>query len=242
MKPAETGEARERVYELFPVLGEKAQSPAGILSGGERQMLVIGRALMGNPSLLLLDEPFLGLSLAVRERILSVIDGELRGRMTILLAENDLGPALRILDRYCVLLDGERIHEAERSGSDTEERLRAAFRRLYRRDTEGGRSDERWGRREPSGTRPEEGNRPTARGTSSDAGGILPGTERVKGSGSGACAQGVLPRGRHESLTGLVLRRKPRLGDKGGGLLAPLGIAGGDDPGHTFLPRLHPER
>jgi len=144
MKPAETGEARERVYDLFPVLGEKAQSLAGILSGGERQMLVIGRALMGNPSLLLLDEPFLGLSCAVRERILSVIDGELRGKMTILLAENDPGAALRILDRYCVLLDGERIHEEKRSESDTEERLRAAFRRLYQRAPGGyGRGEDR---------------------------------------------------------------------------------------------------
>ena len=107
-------------------------------------MLVIGRALMGNPSLLLLDEPFLGLSLAVRDRILSVIDGELRGKMTILLAENDLGAALRILDRYCILLDGEKIHEEERSKSDTEERLRAAFRRLYRRAPGGyGRGEER---------------------------------------------------------------------------------------------------
>ncbi|MDH3238293.1 MAG: ABC transporter ATP-binding protein [Deltaproteobacteria bacterium] len=132
-KPAEMGEARERVYDLFPVLREKAQSPAGILSGGERQMLVIGRALMGNPSLLLLDEPFLGLSLEVRDRILSVIDGELRGKMTILLAENDPGAAFRILDRYCILLNGERIHEETRSESDTEERLRAAFRRLYQR-------------------------------------------------------------------------------------------------------------
>jgi len=143
-KPAETREARERVYDLFPVLGEKAQSPAGILSGGERQMLVLGRALMGNPSLLLLDEPFLGLSLAVRERILSVIDGGLRGKMTILLAENDPGAALRILDRYCVLLDGERIHEEKRSESDTEEGLRAAFRRLYQRAPGGyGRGEDR---------------------------------------------------------------------------------------------------
>jgi len=143
-KPAETREARERVYDLFPVLGEKAQSPAGILSGGERQMLVLGRALMGNPSLLLLDEPFLGLSLAVRERILSVIDGGLRGKMTILLAENDPGAALRILDRYCVLLDGERIHEEKRSESDTEEGLRSAFRRLYQRAPGGyGRGEDR---------------------------------------------------------------------------------------------------
>ena len=130
-KPAERREALKKVVDLFPVLGEKAPSPAGILSGGERQMLVIGRALMGNPSLLLFDEPFLGLSLEVRERILPVIDGELRGRTTILLAEHDLGAAIRLLDRYCVFVNGELIHEGGRSEVPTGERLHAAFRRFY---------------------------------------------------------------------------------------------------------------
>ena len=129
--PAQGREAMKKVCDLFPVLGEKAPMPAGILSGGERQMLVIGRALMGNPSLLLFDEPFLGLSLEVRERILPVIDGELRGRATILLAEHDLGSAFRILDRYCIFRDGGLIHEGGRSEVPTEERLRAAFRRFH---------------------------------------------------------------------------------------------------------------
>jgi len=130
-KPAERKEAREKVYDLFPVLGEKAPMPAGILSGGERQMLVIGRAMMGTPSLLLFDEPFLGLALEVRDRILSVIDGELRGKATILLAEHDVGAAFRVLDRYCVFLNGKMIHEAGRSSDTSEERLRATFRRFY---------------------------------------------------------------------------------------------------------------
>jgi branched-chain amino acid transport system ATP-binding protein len=123
--------ARDRVYDLFPVLREKAGELAGILSGGERQMLVIGRALMGNPSLLLFDEPFLGLSLEVRDRILAVIEGALKGKTTILLAEHDLGAARRVLDRYCIFLNGVMIHLAGGSEITDEERLRAVFRRFY---------------------------------------------------------------------------------------------------------------
>jgi branched-chain amino acid transport system ATP-binding protein len=119
------------VYELFPVLREKEGELAGVLSGGERQMLVIGRALMGDPSLLLFDEPFLGLSLEVRDRILSVIEGALKGRATILLAEHDLGAARRVLDRYCIFLNGELIHQAKASDLTDEEKLRAVFRRFY---------------------------------------------------------------------------------------------------------------
>jgi branched-chain amino acid transport system ATP-binding protein len=131
---AERAAARERAYDLFPVLAEKGRQPAGVLSGGERQMLVIGRALMGSPSLLLFDEPLLGLSRETRERILAAIDGTLKGRTTILLAEHDLGAAFRLLDRYCIFLDGELIHEAPRSEAVDEERLRAIFRKLHRID------------------------------------------------------------------------------------------------------------
>ena len=142
-KTSKRDEARRKVYDLFPVLREKERSPAGILSGGERQMLVVGRALMGSPSLFLFDEPFLGLSQAVRDRILSVIDGELKGRATVLLAEHDLGAAFRVLDRYCIFLDGERIHAGDRSDIDTEERLRTVFRRFHRRSPGGAPGRER---------------------------------------------------------------------------------------------------
>ncbi len=87
---------------------------------------------MDTPSLLLFDEPFLGLSPEVRERILRVIDGELRGRRTILLAEHDLGAAIRILDRFCILKNGTLIHEGRRREVSTGESLRSAFRRFSR--------------------------------------------------------------------------------------------------------------
>lgn len=130
-KSEELPAARKRVFDLFPVLAEKQRQPAGILSGGERQMLVIGRALMGSPSLLLFDEPLLGLSLEARDRILSVLDGALKRRTTILLAEHDLEAAFRVLDRYCIFLSGELIHEAPKSAVGDEHRLRAVFRRFY---------------------------------------------------------------------------------------------------------------
>jgi branched-chain amino acid transport system ATP-binding protein len=94
-------------------------------------MLVIGRALMGNPSILLFDEPFLGLSLDVRDRILSVIEGTLKNRVTILLAEHDLGAARRVLDRYCIFLNGEMIHQAKAGDITDEEKMRSVFRRFY---------------------------------------------------------------------------------------------------------------
>jgi len=130
-KTSELTAARERVFDLFPVLREKERHPAGILSGGERQMLVIGRALMGSPTLLLFDEPLLGLSVEARERILAVIGSRLKRQATILLAEHDLGAAFRVLDRYCIFLNGEMIHEAPRSEAGDEHRLRAIFRRFY---------------------------------------------------------------------------------------------------------------
>lgn len=123
--------SRGDVFGLFPVLKEKEYEPAGVLSGGERQMLVVGRALMGSPSLLLFDEPFLGLSYEVRDRILSVIEGALKGKVTILMAEHDLGAALRVLDRYCIFLNGELLHVAKRSDVTDEDRLRAVFCRFY---------------------------------------------------------------------------------------------------------------
>ena len=94
-------------------------------------MLVIGRALMGQPSLLLFDEPFLGLSHGVRDRILDVIAGTLHRKTTILLAEHDVEAAWRVLDRYCIFLNGELISQGLREDIPDRTRLRAVFRRFY---------------------------------------------------------------------------------------------------------------
>ncbi|MDR7419703.1 MAG: ABC transporter ATP-binding protein [Armatimonadota bacterium] len=109
--PAPAGSERpiwtfERVYELFPALGVKASNKGGHLSGGEQKMLAIARALVGNPDLLLLDEPMEGLApLLVRsleERILQLKHTGL----TVLLAEQNVRAALRLSDRVYVIDDG----------------------------------------------------------------------------------------------------------------------------------------
>ncbi|HVB18398.1 MAG TPA: ABC transporter ATP-binding protein [Stellaceae bacterium] len=94
------------VYELFPVLRELRNRPGGFLSGGEQQMLTIGRTLMGNPELLLLDEPSEGLAPLVVEALLAKI-GELKAQgLTILLAEQGVDFSLALADRVYVLEKG----------------------------------------------------------------------------------------------------------------------------------------
>jgi branched-chain amino acid transport system ATP-binding protein len=94
---------RARMLELFPVLAERAGQPAGTLSGGEQQMLVIARAMMARPRLLLLDEPSLGLAPTVVDRIFALIAELKRGGVTILLVEQNAAKALAIADRAYVM-------------------------------------------------------------------------------------------------------------------------------------------
>ena len=118
---------RERVLELFPVLSDRLRQDAGTLSGGEQQMLAIGRSLMANPSLLMLDEPSLGLAPLVVDRIFELM-GRLRDEgTTLLLVEQNVDRALRIADRAYVLKSGE----VEAEGPADELRRSADIERAY---------------------------------------------------------------------------------------------------------------
>ncbi len=97
----------ERVYALFPRLLERRGQLAGTLSGGEQQMLALGRALMSRPKLLMLDEPSLGLAPLIVQRIFEVIQELHREGVTILLVEQNAFQALRVADRAYVLETGE---------------------------------------------------------------------------------------------------------------------------------------
>jgi len=96
-----------RITNLFPILGQRAGQPAGTLSGGEQQMLAIGRALMARPRLLALDEPSMGLAPLLVERILDTLVHLKEEGLTILLVEQNAQAALKIADRGYVLETGK---------------------------------------------------------------------------------------------------------------------------------------
>ena len=103
------GRMLERVYTLFPKLAERRRQRAGTLSGGERQMLAVGRALMSDPKLLLLDEPSLGLAPAIIETMYETLLRLHRQGLTLLLAEQSVDLALEVADHAYVLQVGRSV-------------------------------------------------------------------------------------------------------------------------------------
>jgi branched-chain amino acid transport system ATP-binding protein len=117
----------DEVYAMFPILGEKRRLAAAGLSGGQQQMLAIGRALMSRPRLLLLDEPSMGLAPVLVEQVFGVIEA-LRARgLTILLVEQNAAAALTIADRGYVIETGEITHSGAASSLINDPRLREAY-------------------------------------------------------------------------------------------------------------------
>jgi branched-chain amino acid transport system ATP-binding protein len=121
----------DEIFALFPVLGERMQQPGGTLSGGEQQQLAIARALMAHPSLLMLDEPSLGLAPALVDQIFALIQRLHQRGVTILLVEQNVDRSLEIVDRAYLLNTGR----IEMAGTPDELRTQADIEGIYMGDS-----------------------------------------------------------------------------------------------------------
>ena len=123
----EIRESYERVFRLFPRLAERVNQIAGTLSGGEQQMLAIGRGLVMRPDLLLLDEPSMGLSPRLVGEIFRMIEEINKGGTTILLVEQNASMALAVADRAYVLETGKIVFEGKASDLQEDPKVRAVY-------------------------------------------------------------------------------------------------------------------
>jgi branched-chain amino acid transport system ATP-binding protein len=117
----------DRVFELFPVLAERRTQDGGTLSGGEQQMLAIGRALMSKPRLLLLDEPSMGLAPLIVAKIFEIIKEINNDGTTVLLVEQNAAQALRLAQRGYVLETGVIVMSDDAKTLLSDDRVRAAY-------------------------------------------------------------------------------------------------------------------
>lgn len=116
-----------RVFDLFPILKERQGQRAGTLSGGQQQMLAVGRALMASPRILLMDEPSIGLAPNLVREIFSLVKRLREQGLTILLAEQDALGAMRIADRGYVLERGRIVAEGSARELTSDDRVRRAY-------------------------------------------------------------------------------------------------------------------
>jgi branched-chain amino acid transport system ATP-binding protein len=124
---AARGRNLDRVLALFPILAERAAQAAGTLSGGEQQMLAIGRCLMGAPELVMFDEPSLGLAPAVVQTVLAAIRDLNRDGLTCLLVEQNVALSLRLADRAYVLENGRITLAGGAAALLADDRVRKAY-------------------------------------------------------------------------------------------------------------------
>lgn len=124
---SEVRKSMEEVFELFPRLLERVNQPAGTLSGGEQQMLAMGRALMSKPEVLLLDEPSMGLAPMLVKEIFNIIEDINQSGTTILLVEQNAHMALSIANRAYVLETGEIALSGSAAELANNERVRKAY-------------------------------------------------------------------------------------------------------------------
>ena len=117
----------EMVYRRFPRLKERRNQPAGTLSGGEQQMLAMGRALMSHPKILLLDEPSMGLSPILVNEIFDIIDSVNKAGTTVLLVEQNAKKALNIANRAYVLETGKIVKEGPAHDLMNDDSIRKAY-------------------------------------------------------------------------------------------------------------------
>jgi branched-chain amino acid transport system ATP-binding protein len=117
----------DEVYTTFPVLAERRTSLAGALSGGQQQMLAIGRALMARPKLVLLDEPSMGLAPVLVDQIFSIISGLKKRGLTVLLIEQNANAALGIADRGYVIETGRIVMNGQGRHLLNDPRVRNAY-------------------------------------------------------------------------------------------------------------------
>ena len=124
---ANLGKELDEIYALFPRLAERKNQTAGTMSGGEQQMLAVGRALMSRPRLLLLDEPSLGLAPLLVKEIFGVVKRIRESGVTVLLVEQNAHMALEIADRAYVLETGHIVMEGAAKEIAGDNRIKAAY-------------------------------------------------------------------------------------------------------------------